>query len=195
MNNDAESVLDFWLTEVGEKGWYRRDDTVDEACRTRFQSLWERAEEVAPAWAQNARGTLAAVILTDQLPRNIFREDARSFATDALSRRIADQAMARGFDQDIPEPQRQFFYLPFEHSEDMADQDRAVALFEATDLPENLRHARLHRDVIAAFGRFPWRNAVLGRVTTHEEQAFLDAGGYAGFFTGAVSLDAPSRMV
>ena len=127
-------------------------------------------------------------ILTDQFPRNMFRRDPRAFATDALALRLADAAIAAGHDMATPEPARQFFYLPFEHSESLADQDRAIALFAERMPGENLRHARLHRDAIAAFGRFPWRNAALGRTSTPAEQALLDAGGYGALVSGKVVL-------
>ena len=128
------------------------------------------------------------LILTDQFPRNMFRDDPRSFATDALARRIADQAITRGFDLAIPEPQRQFFYMPFEHSEHLPDQDRCVELFRERMPGENLRHAHLHREAIAAFGRFPWRNEALGRDHTEDEKKVMEAGGYGALVSGKLSL-------
>lgn len=181
-------VVDFWLNEVGEKGWYERSDAVDQACRDRFLPAWEQADTLAPAWATDADGALAALILTDQLPRNMFRDDPRAFQTDALARRIADAAIAAGFDMETPEPQRQFFYLPFEHSEDLADQDRAVALFAHKMPGENLIYAKAHRDTIAHFGRFPWRNAALGRQPTEAEEKLMQAGGYGALISGRASL-------
>lgn len=180
----------FWLDEVGEKGWYEQSDALDQLIRDRFLSAWERAEALAAEWSTTDEGTLAALILTDQFPRNMFRNDPRAFATDALARQIAAEAIANGTHLRIPVPQRQFVYLPFEHSEDLADQDRAVALFAEFMPGENLRHAELHRDAIRKFGRFPWRNAALGRTNTPAEQAVLDAGGYGAMVKGSVSLDA-----
>jgi uncharacterized protein (DUF924 family) len=132
------------------------------------------------AWESTAEGTLALLILLDQFPRNMFRDSARAFATGPLARSIAAGALVRGFDAQVPADMRSFFYLPFEHSEDMADQERALALYKAAGNADNLKWAELHADIIRRFGRFPHRNAVLGRVTTAEEQAFLDGGGFAG---------------
>lgn len=182
-------ITRFWLDEVGPKGWYASTAALDQTIRDRFLAAWEDAATLAPLWAaEGPQGALAALILTDQFPRNMFRDDPRAFATDALALRIADRAIAQGHDLATPEPGRQFFYMPFEHAEDLADQRRAVALFAERMPGENLRHARLHRDTIAAFGRFPWRNAALGRPSTPEEQALLDAGGYGALVSGKVSL-------
>ena len=183
-----QQVNDFWLVTVGPKGWYQGSAALDQAIRDRFQVTWEHAGTLAPRWAVDAGGALAALILTDQFPRNMFRDDARAFATDALARQIADSAIAAGFDRQIPSPQRQFFYMPFEHSEDLADQDRAVALFRAHLPGESLDHAILHRNTIARFGRFPWRNAALGRSPTAAEAALMAAGGYGALVRGTVRL-------
>lgn len=189
MSVTPAEVNEFWLNEVGTKGWYIQSDELDATIRDRFLAAWENAETLAPAWAaENAEGALAALILTDQFPRNMFRGDPRSFATDELSRELARQAIAAGFDKQTPEPQRQFYYLPFEHSEALEDQHLAVALFAERMPGENLRHAQLHRDAVAQFGRFPWRNAALGRKSTADEQALLDAGGYNALVTGKVVL-------
>lgn len=185
----AADVNSFWLDEIGPKGWYEQSDAVDKAIRDRFLPAWERADTLAPEWAVDAPGALAALILTDQFPRNMFRGDPRSFATDALARDIADRAIAQGFDMATPEPQRQFFYLPFEHAEDLADQNRCVDLFTERMPGENLMHAKLHRDVIAKFGRFPWRNEALGRQSTDQELRLMQAGGYGALVRGTVSLD------
>ena len=182
-------VVGFWVDEVGADGWYARSTSLDQTIRDRFRPAWEAAATLAPDWAaRGPEGALAALILTDQFPRNMFRGDPRAFATDALALRLADAAIAAGHDMATPEPARQFFYLPFEHSESLADQDRAIALFAERMPGENLRHARLHRDAIAAFGRFPWRNAALGRTSTPAEQALLDAGGYGALVSGKVVL-------
>ncbi|WP_246026734.1 DUF924 family protein [Paracoccus luteus] len=184
-----DQILTFWLTEVGPKGWYVRDDAVDAATTRRFRAAWDDAATLAPRWAATAEGALAALILTDQFPRNMFRgDDPRAFATDPLALRLAQAAIDAGHDLATPEPQRQFFYLPFEHSEDLAHQHRAVELFAERMPGENLRHAELHRDTIAAFGRFPWRNAALGRASTPAEQAVMDAGGYGALVSGKLSL-------
>jgi len=184
----AAEINRFWLDEVGEKGWYTRSDALDDTIRRRFLPTWERAADLVPGWAATSQGMLAGLILTDQFPRNMFREDARAFATDPLARSLARQAVESGLHLHIAPPARQFAYLPFEHSEDLADQQRAVALF-AEFLPgENLRHAELHRDTIAKFGRFPWRNAALNRVSTPAEIRVMQAGGYGALVSGKLSL-------
>lgn len=178
----------FWLEETGPEGWYKASDALDQAIRYRFQASWDQAETLVPAWIDTPEGALAALILTDQFPRNMFRDDPRAFATDALARRIADQAIAAGFDLRIDPPARQFFYLPFEHSEDLSDQNRAVELFGEFMPGENEQHAILHRDTIAKFGRFPWRNAALGRTPTPAEDQVMQAGGYGALVSGKLSL-------
>ena len=131
-------------------------------------------------WVEGTVGTLAFLVLTDQLPRNMFRGKADSFATDPLALAAAKTAIAQGWDLDAPEPERQFFYMPLEHSEDPADQALCVELMaeRMPSDPEMLLHARAHQEIIARFGRFPTRNAALGRVSTAEEAAFLEQGGY-----------------
>lgn len=186
-----DEINRFWLDEVGEQGWYQRSDALDESIRQRFLPAWQQAATLAPSWADTPEGALAGLILTDQFPRNMFRDDPRAFDTDPLARRLAQAAIDNGFHLQIPEPQRQFVYLPFEHSEDLADQDHAVALFRAHMPGENLRHAELHRDTIARFGRFPWRNAALGRVPTPAENRVMQAGGYAALVSGKLSLVDP----
>ncbi len=149
--------------------------------RERFFDTYEAAAAGKLSdWEQSAQGALALLILLDQFPRNMFRGDARAFATDPLARAIAAGAIVRGFDSQVPNELRGFFYLPFEHSEDLADQERGIAFNKAIGDAENLKWAEIHADIIRRFGRFPHRNAVLGRTTTPEEQAFLDGGGFAG---------------
>ena len=179
--DDPVAVLDFWLGEVGEAGWYRGDADLDALCRERWMDLWEAAERGGlDHWVEGTVGTLAFLILTDQLPRNMFRGTGRAFATDAVAREAARKAVAAGWDMGAPEPERQFFYLPFEHSEEMADQEAGIALMaeRLPASPDNLLHARAHAEIIRRFGRFPFRNAALGRVSTAEEEAFLAEGGY-----------------
>ncbi|MEM8659048.1 MAG: DUF924 family protein [Pseudomonadota bacterium] len=173
------SLIQFWTDEVGEAGWYKSSDAVDAAIRDRFGALWERGRAMdADPLGGNP---LAAMILFDQFPRNMFRGQAQAFATDPLARRLARAAIDAGADLATQEPERQFFYMPFEHSEELADQDAAVELIESrTTSAELLLHARAHRRVIRTFGRFPFRNAALGRETTAEEQAFLEDGAYGG---------------
>lgn len=178
---DPVQVLDFWLGEVGPEGWYAGGDELDALCRQGFQDLWEAARDGGlDHWVDGCVGTLAYLVLTDQLPRNMFRGTADAFATDPLARAAARQALDQGWDMMAPEPERQFFYMPFEHSEAPEDQDLAVRLMRErlSSDPEMELHARAHAEIIRRFGRFPTRNAALGRETTAEEQAFLDAGGY-----------------
>lgn len=186
----AQEINRFWVDETGPAGWFGGGEALDRAIRDRFGAAWQQAEALAAAWKATPEGMLAALILTDQFPRNMFREDPRAFATDPLARALADEGIARGFDLRTPLPQRNFFYLPYEHSEALADQDRAVALMEERSTPEHLRHARLHRDAIRAFGRFPWRNNALGREATPEEAALMAAGGYGALVSGKVVLAA-----
>jgi uncharacterized protein (DUF924 family) len=173
-------VIAFWR-EAGTERWFEKNEVFDEAVRARFLALHERAAAgELKDWENSAEGTLALLLLFDQFPRNMFRGSARAFATDELARAIAAGALVKGFDAQVPSDLRTFLYLPFEHSEDMADQERGLALYTAAGDQDDLKWAQIHSDIIRRFGRFPHRNAALGRSTTPEEQAFLDAGGFAG---------------
>jgi len=178
----SSAVRQFWLEELTVKDWYVAKDTVDDMIRDRFLTVWQAAHDGGcQDWLKTADDLLAYVILTDQFPRNMFRGDARSFATDAQAVQASQIALGHGWDLQIPAPQRQFIYVTLMHAEDIALQDRAVDLI-ASRMPEggagNINHAKAHRWVIAEFGRFPYRNDALGRDTTPPEQRFLDAGGY-----------------
>jgi uncharacterized protein (DUF924 family) len=179
--SDPIELLDFWLHEVGPDGWYVGSEEIDILCRERFEDLWQAAHDGGlDHWVDGTVGTLAYLILTDQIPRNIYRGTAQAFATDPQALAAARKALEAGWDLGAPEPERQFFYMPFEHSEDPADQVLAVKLLTerlASD-PDMGLHARAHQAVIARFGRFPTRNAALGRASSPEEQAYLDEGGY-----------------
>ena len=167
-------IVTFWR-EAGPDKWYADDQAFDLAVRSRFFAAYEAAARGGlAAWEESAEGALALVLLFDQFPRNMFRGEARAFATDAMAHAVADRALARGFDQATDSTMRPFFYLPFMHSEALVDQDRCVGLYEALGDAEQLRYAREHRDVIKTFGRFPHRNRALGRSTTQPEQEFLD---------------------
>jgi len=177
-------VIGFW-TSAGPSKWFAHAPAFDEAIRLKFEPVHHAAARGEYAgWMQSAEGCLALLILLDQFPRNLYRRSAHQFATDPLARRIAGHALDNRFDQVLEARLRPFIYLPFEHSEDIADQDRSVALCEAHDAEtgdvDTLKWAVMHRDIIRRFGRFPHRNACLGRETTPEEQAFLDEGGFAG---------------
>lgn len=176
--HQPQEILDFW-TGLGPRGWYAVDAAVDDAIRHRFGDLWEEAREGGFAdWRAAPEGALAYLILTDQFPRNMFRGEARAFATDARALDCARHAVAQRFDDHVEGPIRQFFWLPFMHSEDPADQARSVAIFEARMPGDSALHARAHAEVIRRFGRFPYRNAALGRASTPEEERFLAEGGY-----------------
>lgn len=173
-------VITFWRN-AGPDKWFKKNAGFDTEVKARFMATWEAAAAgKLSAWEATPEGALALTLVLDQLPRNMFRGDARTYQTDAAARAVADRALARGFDQTIPADLRRFFYLPFMHSEELADQDRCVTLAQAYADDEFLRFAEDHADIVRRFGRFPHRNAMLGRDTTTEEQAFLDAGGFAG---------------
>ena len=180
MTGGTNDVLAFWR-EAGAERWYTRDANFDATVRERFLDLWqEAAAGRLSSWETSDEGALALVIVLDQFPRNMFRGLAEAFSSDALALEVASRALARGVDARTGPPLLQFLYLPFMHSEGLADQVRCVALFRGGDDPENLRYAEEHADIIRRFGRFPHRNRALGRTTTPEEQAFLDAGGFSG---------------
>jgi uncharacterized protein (DUF924 family) len=175
-----EEVLHFWLHELDEADWYKGSEALDATIRDRFEPLWERAAAgELDDWRETPEGALAFLILTDQFPRSMFRGTAKAFSTDALALAAAKDAIDACDDWLIDMPERQFFYLPLEHSEAIEDQHRAVRLI-ATRMraPETLLHARAHRWVIDRFGRFPYRNAALGRESRPPEERFLERGGY-----------------
>jgi uncharacterized protein (DUF924 family) len=172
-------VVAFWRA-AGPKRWFEKDAAFDDDIRRRFLEVHEAAAAgKLTAWEASAEGALALLILLDQFPRNIFRGQTRAFASDALARAIASRAILNGFDGAFLDL-RAFFYLPFMHSEDLADQERAIAFYRAHNDADGLKWAERHADIIRRFGRFPHRNAVFGRVSTPQEQEFLDSGGFAG---------------
>lgn len=176
-----KEVLDFWLNEIGPDGWYTGGEAIDSACRNRFSELWAKAHEGGlDHWLDDADGALAYLIVTDQFPRNIHRGTALAFATDTRALIAARKAVDAGWDMSTPEPERQFFYMPFEHSEDPADQALAVQFLSErfASNPEMALHARAHQEIIRRYGRFPTRNEALGRVSSAEELAYLAGGGY-----------------
>lgn len=176
-----DDILTFWLDEVGPKGWYQSSDKLDQTIRDRFEATWQEAQKGALGlWLTYPSGTLAYIILCDQFSRNMFRDSGKAFASDKSARAAAKAAISRGFDMQIAEPARQFFYMPLEHSENLCDQDRCVRLMKTrlTETPGMLLHAKAHREIIRSFGRFPFRNKVLGRETTESEAKFIDQGAY-----------------
>lgn len=176
---DAAALLRFWRA-AGPERWFAKDPALDARFRDRFLRAHDAAARGELAgWPASPEGLLALVLLTDQFPRNAFRGSARMYATDALARRHARAALVLGCIDAVEPALRLFFCLPFAHSEDVADQELSVRLHQRLGEPW-LAHARGHRDIVRRFGRFPHRNALLARATTAEEQAFLDAGGFAG---------------
>lgn len=174
---NADEVVDFWR-QAGAKQWFAKSDEFDSRFRGRFETAhYAAARRELDAWADTANGSLALLILLDQFPRNSFRGSAHMFATDPLARHFARRAVAAGHDSQVETALRVFFYLPFEHSEDAADQDLSLHLHQQLGQPEWATH---HRDIVRRFGRFPHRNPLLGRETTAEEAAFLAAGGFKG---------------
>ncbi len=188
---EATGLIDFWFGAPGSPdrfrrhaAWFKSDPGFDEELRQRFLPLQRRAATgLCAEWAIEAEPCLALILLLDQLPRNLYRGSPQSFASDAMARQAAREALARGFDRSLPAVWRQFLYLPFEHSEILADQETSVALFTALArdqaFAESLDYARRHHAIIARFGRFPHRNGILGRASTAEEEEFLKEPGSA----------------
>ena len=173
-------ILAFWR-EAGGGRWYVKDDAFDAEVRRRYLDLWhEAAGGKLSSWEASDDGALALTIVLDQFPRNMFRGDIRTYASDPLAREVAGRAIERGADARIDPVLLQFLYMPFMHSEALADQLRCLELFRKTGDAANLKYAEDHADIVRRFGRFPHRNRLLGRATTPEEQAFLDGGGFSG---------------
>ena len=172
----ASEVVAFWR-DAGYAKWFRGGDAFDREVRERLEAAhFAAARRELDGWMDDAEGALALLILLDQVPRNLFRGSAHAYATDPLALHHAERMLEAGFDQDIEPGLRMFCYLPFEHSEDLLDQERAVALMR--DLGDTaLDYAVQHHQVIERFGRFPHRNHALGRISTADEQAWLEAGG------------------
>ncbi len=174
-------VLEFWFGQensdsYGEnlKIWWKNDPAFDEEVAARFRDGFEGAESGAlDGLADDARGSLALVILLDQFPRNMFRDTPRAFGTDAKALAISEKAIERGFDRTLIPAERAFLYMPWQHGEDLAVQERSVRLFEALDFGNMLDFAIRHRDIVARFGRFPHRNGIVGRESTAQEREFL----------------------
>lgn len=177
--DDAAGVVAFWR-EAGPARWFAKDEAFDTRFRERFHDLhFAAARRHCDDWIAQPESALALLLLLDQYPRNAFRGTGHMYATDALARMFATQALDARLDQQVAPDLRLFFYLPLSHSESLPDQERALALNRGLGEP-SIGHAQAHLDVIARFGRFPHRNAMLGRATSAEERAFLQAGGFAG---------------
>jgi uncharacterized protein (DUF924 family) len=179
MTEAATDIVSFWRN-AGPDRWFGGGDAFDGECRTRYLDAHLRAaRREYEHWLGDAEGALALVLLLDQIPRNVFRRSGHAYATDGLARHYATRAITLGFDTQVEPSLRSFLYLPFQHSEAMADQQRALELFGR--LPQGGdRWARHHYAIIERFGRFPHRNAALGRESTTEERAFLVEGGFGG---------------
>ena len=183
MRDTKTEILHFWFEETDPVQWFQKNPEFDRLIADRFGTTVQMAREgLCDRWADDSDGALSLCIVLDQFPRNIFRDQPESFASDEKALRVARQAIRSGFDQVQVPIRRRFFYLPFEDSETIEDQNRAVELFSAMreDDPMGYEYALRHRDVIARFGRFPHRNAILGRETSAEEKAYLSQPG-AGF--------------
>jgi uncharacterized protein (DUF924 family) len=173
-----EDVLAFWFSAEVQPKWYEKDDAFDAICRERFGAASEAAIAGAlDAWTATPEGALALVILLDQIPRNVHRGTPRAFSGDDKALATAKAAIAKGFDTALPSDRRNFLYMPFQHSERLEDQERGMELFAANDVADGLKYMTAHRDIIARFGRFPHRNAILGRASTPEELDFLQQPG------------------
>ncbi|GAB5487833.1 MAG: DUF924 family protein [Parasphingorhabdus sp.] len=172
---DSADILQFWFNELKPADWWNKNEAIDNICKERFFELWEEQKaNVADTFLADAETALAAIILFDQFPRNMFRDHADAYSTDHLAQQIAEKAVDLELDQQLTEQQRPFLYMPFMHAEDMRLQNRSVALF--TKLGSNEKFANNHRDAIAQFGRFPHRNDVLGRATRPAEQEAINNG-------------------
>ena len=174
-----DEVVSFWR-EAGPEKWFSKDEAFDQICRDRFLSTYEAAARGdLNEWELDPEGALAVILLLDQFPRNMFRGKRETYTADPVALMAADRAIERGFDIQVAPDFRRFFYLPFMHSESLADQERSVALNEALG-EDSTKWARHHHEIVARFGRFPHRNAILGRETTPEEEAFLRESEFRG---------------
>jgi len=173
-----DEILRFWFEALTPEDWYRKDSAIDSEIARRFGSTYETLKNgVPPAWIAEPRAMLAAILVLDQFPRNMFRDDPRAFASDQAALALAKHAIGEGLDMQLTPEQRAFIYMPLQHSESASDQERSIALFMALGHPLNLDFARRHQAIIARFGRFPHRNSVLGRTSTAAELAFLQEPG------------------
>jgi uncharacterized protein (DUF924 family) len=174
MTNRIHELLNFWFKEHGPSDWYAQNDEFDNLIRSKFLGLHELATSGGlTSWRSSPEGQLAEIIILDQFSRNLFRGRAEAFAWDELALSLAKQAVGEGADQKLSKQMRAFFYLPYMHSETLEDHNEAMKLFKALGQEENLKFEMLHRDIIQRFGRYPYRNGVLGRTSTPEEKAFL----------------------
>lgn len=178
--HDALAVAAFWRA-AGYDRWFTKSEMFDAALRARMERLHVAASAGAlDHWDETPVGTLALVLLLDQVPRNLYRGRPRAFASDGRAIAVATYAVARRFDSRVPRSMRSFFYLPFEHAEDLEAQEVCLELFRRLGDANGLEYAKIHADIIRRFGRFPHRNGVLGRASSKSELKFLEDGGFAG---------------
>lgn len=176
MHVAADEILQYWFSESMSKHWFNANEEIDADIRARFEKVWEQARQGELAhWTKSANGSLALVIVFDQLPLNMYRGQAMSFATEAMGIATARQAIENGLDKEIAKDRLMFMYMPFMHSENMQDQDYAVQLFRDAGLDENVKFALHHRSIVERFGRFPHRNEILGRSSSDTEIAYMNS--------------------
>lgn len=177
----SADIVAFWR-DAGQKKWFEKDEAFDRQVAERFEAIHaEAAAGRLSGWAETPEGALALILVLDQFSRNLFRGRPQAFAQDVMAADVAGRSLLAGFDRKVDPSLRLFFYMPFMHSEAIADQERCISLFhEFVGTAAGLTHAHEHARIIRRFGRFPHRNAVLGRHTTPAEQSFLDGGGFAG---------------
>lgn len=169
-------ILDFWYTPPMREHWFSSTPAIDADIRNRYQALWQQASQgELDHWQATPEGCLALCIILDQFPLNMFRNEVKSFATEQQAVAVSKHAIAQGLDGLLPQEQRAFLYMPLMHSENLADQDISVAMFDSAGLAGNARFAHHHREIVRRFGRFPHRNAILGRESTPEEMAYLNS--------------------
>jgi uncharacterized protein (DUF924 family) len=174
----VDEIVSFWFDTLKPEDWYRKHPAIDAEITGRFGATYEALKTGVPTdWIVEPKGMLAAILVLDQFPRNMFRDNPRSFATDETALALAKRAIGEGIDMRLPPEQRAFIYMPFQHSESRDDQARSIELFTALGAPLNLDFALRHQAIIARFGRFPHRNSVLHRTSTAEELAFLQEPG------------------
>lgn len=171
-----QEIIDFWFSQEARQRWFKSTPEFDRQLTARFEKTWDRARRGdLDHWMQTAEGCLALIIVLDQFPLNMYRGEGKSFSTEARSREVTRHALEQRFDVDLPPEQKAFLYMPFMHSEALADQDLCLELFDQPGLESNLRFARHHRGIIERFGRFPHRNAPLGRESTEAERDYLNS--------------------
>ena len=171
-----QEILDFWFSDEVRKLWFNSTPEFDASLTERYSDVWEQAcKGELDHWMKSPEGCLALVIVLDQFPLNMFRGEAQSFASEAQSRDVAQTAIQQNFDRHLEDSMRAFLYMPFMHSENLADQKRALELFDQPGLENNMRFARHHHDIVEKFGRFPHRNAALGRDNTEAETEYLNS--------------------